>query len=919
MNTFATTTCVSLAVVMGAVAVGCDGRSDPATGLAAIEATSGNCWSEPPVETDGRRQLALIVGVGEYKADAIPDLSGPPNDARKFYGVLTGESYGFPKANTCLLLDADASRAAFERAFDGLIERARAEDTAVVYFAGHGSQAKDKDGDEPDEYDETLILHDARTGGVHDFRDDELNALLGRLGARTQNVLVVLDSCNSGTATRGDSGLVARFFTPEPSDDVPGAQGGTGDGGAGYAAADLPGLVTLTAASDGTPAFEKNGAGIFTDALIRVLTRGGAQTPTYAQLARQVPPLVAAASYQVPYFQGDLQRTVFARREAPRPTAWDVIAASSPLELSGPPLPGMGVGAELRIFDGAATAAETADPVESLATVVITRHSGVNAEARIAARSPAARAPEAGDIAVLIRPADEFLKLAVRLRAQGEAGGIAAARAQALRRSIEQHPAASTSVDVVDRGGEFELSTDSAGKLVLRGPENGIRNRIESDAAVPETLWLHARQRALLQLRGEGGEHFVDNQTLQVRLVPSRRQPPCARGDWTQAAPGEEQVVPLCHRWNLQVRLSERAPMPLLVGALILSTDGSVYGLPRDQRTVLLRPGESATFDAPGETFQGALPLDTQDQVLVFGTQERNPVSWNVLSQPAPARGAGTGGLGAALDKYLRPGSRGSAPASDTQDETAWTLSALTTRVEANARFLDSSGGGERAVSAREYTIAAFDVRPYLPDDPSSALHKVLRKAHWLATASRTDSFGYRQHPWSASTDEANLRTGIDCSRAIWFAFTRAGIPYNRDARYLATAEMVQAQSRMADQFDRCPVDGDLQLGDVLVYRSDERGDGHVVMVIDPLKRIAWGSHGWDGSPRDAPLPIEPDTGVEYQRIKFKQDWRRWDRGDMQLKACWRHRQFARERERGIGVPGVAAIAPACDATACRT
>jgi hypothetical protein len=881
------------------------------------QAVSSRCWGETPVEADGRRQLAFIVGVGQYKHDALIDLEGAPYDARRMYDLLTGPTYNFPKANTCLLLDADASRAGFERAFDGLVERAEADDSVVIYYAGHGSYVKDWDGDEPDERDETLILHDSRTGGVEDLRDDELNGMLGRLASRTRNVLVILDSCHSGTATRGESDLVARFAEPAPDDGATGSQG-TGDGGEGYTAADLAGFVTMAAASDRTTAQEKKGiGGIFTNALVGVLSRGGSQPLTYAQIARQVPPLMGADGYQVPYFQGDLQRPVFGRSSGARPAHWEIVAVDPALKLSGPPLPGMGVGAEMRVYGGSASASDMTDPAKALATVVIRAQSGVNAEARVTARGGGARTVNRGDVAVLVRPADQFVRLKVRLRPASEGGGLPAARAQALRLSISESSEAASLIDVVDRGGEFELGVDGQDKLVLRGPENRVRNTFQADDGVAEALWHHARQRALLQLRGEGGADFADDKTLEARLVPARHQPSCADGEWVQAAPLEEQVVPLCHRWNLQVRLAQGAPRPLLIGALILSADGAIYGLPRDQRTVLLKPGETATFDGSGETFVGSLPLDTQDQVLVFGTQERNPVAWHLLTQTITTRGPPEGsGLNAALERYMRPGTRGSTPVAEAQDETTWTMSSLTTRVEANSRFL-AARSGERAITTREYTIPTFDVRPYLPDDASTALYRVLQKANWLATASRTDSFSYKQHPWTGATDEQNLRAGIDCSRAIWFAFTRAGVPYNSGDRYLATAEMVQADSRMAQQFGSCPVDGEPQLGDVLVYRSDQRGDGHVVMVIDPQKRIAWGSHGWDGAPRDSPLPIEPDTGVEYQRIKYKQDWRRWDRGDMQMKACWRHRQFADQRQRGVGVPGVRALTGACDAQMC--
>jgi hypothetical protein len=142
------------------------------------------------------------------------------------------------------------------------------------------------------------------------------------------------------------------------------------------------------------------------------------------------------------------------------------------------------------------------------------------------------------------------------------------------------------------------------------------------------------------------------------------------------------------------------------------------------------------------------------------------------------------------------------------------------------------------------------------------------------------------------------LALGIDCSRAIWFAFTRAGLAYNnRDNAYLATADMVTSKTAMKDQFQQCPSDQGFQLGDVLVYRDDGRGDGHVVMVVDPKKRIAWGSHGWDGNSRI--LPVEPDTGVEYQLIKIKKDWQKWDRSTMTLRNCWRHKAFSELPELG--------------------
>ncbi len=880
-------------------------------------APAAGCALSDPVETGGLRRLALIVGVGQYLQDGIPDLEGPPQDAIRFHQLLTApEGYAFPQENVCLLLNEQATVAGFREAFQKvLVDRARPQDVAVFYYAGHGSQARDRNGDEPDELDETLVLHDSRTPGVRDMLDDELNTLLAQLAQKTRNLAVFMDSCNSGTATRGEAGTYLARFLPPDQDQPPDDSGFRGDAGSEWAPQELEGSVFFSAAGDGTPALETGGRGVFTDALLEVFSEAGSLT--YAQAARRVPSLVKARSYQIPYFQGDLDRTVFGAGERPRPLAWEVTSVGPPLQLSGAPLPGLGRGAELRIYDGAVTGADTRDPARSKATVVMDEFTGVNGSARISARRPDAPALREGDLAVPVRPGDDFLRLRVRLRPASESGGLTEARAARLRDAISADPEARQLVELSPQRGDFEFCLDRNGRLQLLGPENRVRITFEQENEVRravENLWQHARQRALLSLQGEGGSEYRDNETLQARLVEAAQQSPCSRGGWVQAEFNQEQVVPLCHSWNLQVRLSPTAPTTLLIGGVILSSDGSTIGFPRGGQIIRLGPGQSHTFrDWKGTA---TTPLDVQDQILVFGTQETNPVRWDLLTTTAATRSAAgdlrSGTLYRALDAYLRPGMRGQTVTSEVED-TTWTVSRLPLRVEANARFLapDSPAGQPRK---REYTIHDFDLRPYLPDDPNTALYKVLQRADYLARYGGTDGVPYKQHDWSRPSDTANLALGIDCSRSIWFAFTRAGLPYNRADSYLHTAIMVGDSSRMDDNFDRCDNDSRLRIGDVLVYRDENRQVGHTVMVIDPDKRIAWGSHGWDGNVREG---LESDRGVEYQLIKYKADWERWDRTDMKRKACWRYRQFSEEFARPGGSPGVSALEDACRPDRC--
>lgn len=212
---------------------------------------------------DGIRRLALIVGVGQYKSTKIPDLPGPPQDAKRIYQLLTGPNgYGFPKENVCILVDEAATTANFKQYFSSfLIERAQPNDEVVFYYAGHGSQTRDHNGDEPDGMDETFVFHDARDSGIKDFTDDEFDELLTRLHQKTSRITVFLDSCNSGTALRGDTEFLSRYIPPPEAETAiersTTAKPAANDQKTGWISKSLPGIVVFTAAGDGTVALEK--------------------------------------------------------------------------------------------------------------------------------------------------------------------------------------------------------------------------------------------------------------------------------------------------------------------------------------------------------------------------------------------------------------------------------------------------------------------------------------------------------------------------------------------------------------------------------------------------------------------------------------------------------------------------------------
>jgi hypothetical protein len=99
--------------------------------------------------------------------------------------------------------------------FNQLIDQAQINDIIYIHFSTHGQQVVDLDGDEEDGLDEAIIPYDAGKiflkgvyEGKNHLTDDELNKLLsvmrkiiGKLG----KLIVVIDACHSGDATRGNN------------------------------------------------------------------------------------------------------------------------------------------------------------------------------------------------------------------------------------------------------------------------------------------------------------------------------------------------------------------------------------------------------------------------------------------------------------------------------------------------------------------------------------------------------------------------------------------------------------------------------------------------------------------------------------------------------------------------------------------
>lgn len=153
---------------------------------------------------------AVVVGIDRYPDPAITDLEGAVADARAMASLLV-DHFDFAPGGVSLLLDADATADAIDRALDEMASTVAPGGVAVFFFAGHGARRFDDSGDEADGWDETLVPCDSGRDGRpdRDLTDDRLRVLLDRLCARAGAVSVILDCCHAGTAGRAAAGVRA--------------------------------------------------------------------------------------------------------------------------------------------------------------------------------------------------------------------------------------------------------------------------------------------------------------------------------------------------------------------------------------------------------------------------------------------------------------------------------------------------------------------------------------------------------------------------------------------------------------------------------------------------------------------------------------------------------------------------------------
>ena len=157
-----------------------------------------------------RSKRALLVGIDKYATPGC-DLNGCVNDVEDVYDLLVN-NYGFEPDNIRVLTDERATKQNIMERLQWMISVSEEGDEAIYYHSGHGSQIRDRNGDELSDWkDECLITHD------HNWDNPLIDDDIARFFKQKKEgafLTMVCDTCHSGTVTRSFGEAVPRFLTP---------------------------------------------------------------------------------------------------------------------------------------------------------------------------------------------------------------------------------------------------------------------------------------------------------------------------------------------------------------------------------------------------------------------------------------------------------------------------------------------------------------------------------------------------------------------------------------------------------------------------------------------------------------------------------------------------------------------------------
>ncbi|MCK5726270.1 MAG: caspase family protein [Thiotrichaceae bacterium] len=161
----------------------------------------------------------LLIGINHYLSPKINALRGCTNDVKLLHQLYT-DRFAIPENQIKVLINDEATKNNIVTTFQSHLQTAKAGDSVVFYFSGHGSREpahKDFWTIDTDKALDTLVCYDSGVEATL-LADKELRFLLSELPQDLSQVVVIIDSCHSGSVTRTSKDIRSRhtFLLTQP-------------------------------------------------------------------------------------------------------------------------------------------------------------------------------------------------------------------------------------------------------------------------------------------------------------------------------------------------------------------------------------------------------------------------------------------------------------------------------------------------------------------------------------------------------------------------------------------------------------------------------------------------------------------------------------------------------------------------------
>ncbi len=618
-------------------------------------------------------KYALVVTISEY-----PELSGYKSLHTENDGVLIEAALkrqGFAKGDVTRLSDAAATRDGIVEAIEAVTAKAGPGDVVVLHYSGHGHQITDDDGDEIDGYDEVLVPYGAPTsmqgydGGKH-LRDDDLGALIDALRRKvgaSGSVLVTLDACHSGSATRGADdelavrGGMAPIGAPGKARKGIVEAGGMFEGSgapapvvaaAGSSIGMAPFVVISAARHDEVARETRDGKGTPTGALSLALSESltqGKKGMTYRQLfAKMQAQMSTSVPKQTPQLEGDVDAIVLSDQIVEQKPYFTVeeVKEGGVVRIDGGRLVGLLPGTVVAFHP-----AGTLDPAASkaIATGVIGKASEVVADVTVT--GPAEKLKDSLVFVTQYSFGDLEVKVAVD-PGVGKEAGVALAGAPVAK--------------IVESGADLRVIATDKGKVQLVTADGTV---VGGPWATAEAAFAGKLQQAVKDYARnrylKGLDLHDDGVDVILELVPSKHTYDDMDGSCLGSVPVDRAPYESAGAgWTFQpgdqylLAFENTGTTPVYVSVLDLMPDGQIAQLfpapGRRGTDNLVGPGQR--FVATDLCFEVTEPYGTE-MLKLFATREKVDFE-PILTSGGATRGAGGNPLEAVLADAMT-GTRG--------------------------------------------------------------------------------------------------------------------------------------------------------------------------------------------------------------------------------------------------------------------